>query len=133
MTRPITAPGLEPSLATVAAGFADAVCNALITSGLKDMALALQSDRERPVGTLALDIDFYSKAEADKPISDGSMEWQGQTVSWTGARWCVVKDRWTGTNWRRVRKLSGPLQFTDALTRCGEESRRTGIGRKSAA
>lgn len=109
---------------------ANAICEGMVAQSRKDMAAARLADLERPVGEQRIDIDFYSPAERKKPAQDFDFHAHGYHYQGTGSRWCVIKVRWTGTDWRRIRRLSGPLQFTDALTRAGEEAKRTGIPRK---
>lgn len=106
----------------------NAVCDALVAQSRREMAEARSVASARPVGEVRLDIDFFSPAERGKPVEDydfhdaSGRHWKG-----FGARWCVIKVRWTGTDWKRVRRISGPLQFTPALTRCTEECARLGL------
>ena len=103
----------------------------LVAQARREIADAYHRDAERPTGALALDIDFYSKADRSKPIEDydfydaSGRHWKG-----TGARWCVVKVRWDGSEWKRVRRITGPLLYTPALDRLYEESRRRGLERR---
>lgn len=110
---------------------AEDICKAMVAGAKRDMAKARLADLQRPVGALALDIDFYSKAERDKPHEDYDFHAHGHHYKGFGARWCVVKVRWDGSEWKRLRKLSGPLQFTEALSRLSEECARTGMERRS--
>lgn len=105
-------------------GLAEAVCSALANQSRKELAEARQRDAARPIGETRLDIDFYSKAESDKPVEDYDFHAHGNHYQGFGGRWCVVRQRWTGDRWQRVRKLTGPLQFTAALDRCAEMKRR---------
>lgn len=108
-------------------GLADQIVAGLATQARRDIAASRAIDAARPVGEVRLDIDFYSKADRDKPIDDGEMMLHGTLVRWTGARWCVAKYKWTGSEWKRLRRISGPLKFTPALERRTEEARRTGL------
>lgn len=105
------------------------VCTAMAANARRDIAKARLADLERPVGTLALDIDFYSKADRNKPVEDYDFHAHGRHYQGFGARWCVIKVRWDGSEWKRVRKLSGPLQLTAALSRLSEECSRSGLER----
>lgn len=122
--------GCPASAESVAEFVADDICVALAANAQRDMAKAQLADLERPVGTIALDIDFYSKAEAGKPVEDYDFHAHGHHYQGFGARWCVVKVRWDGSEWKRIRRLSGPLQFTPALERLSEECRRTELERR---
>lgn len=109
----------------------------LIVDGLaeqarRDIAKSRSADAERPVGEVRLDIDFYSPADRDKPIEDYDFHAHGHHYQGTGARWCVAKYRWTGTRWRRVRRISGPLLYTPALDRCTQECKRLVLKRVGA-
>jgi len=99
-----------------------------------EFAAARLKDADRPIGTKALDIDFYSAADRDRPIEDGSMIYQGRRVQWKGARWCVVLVSWDGQRWKRVRRITGPLNGVGAaLTRRGELCKTRGLLRKDDA
>lgn len=97
-----------------------AICKAMVNQARIEAANERAADRARPVGTTKIDTDFYSPAEAKKPISDYDFHAHGHHYQGSGARWAVVLLRWTGTEWRRVRRLSGPLQFEAALHRATE-------------
>lgn len=108
---------------------ANAICSAMVDQARKDMATARRLDAERLVGEQRIDIDFYSPAEKSKPVEDYDFHAHGYHYKGSGSRWCVIKVRWTGVAWRRIRRLSGPLPFVEALHRATEEGRRTGLAR----
>lgn len=110
------------------------IVDGLAAQARRDIADARALNAARPVGEIRLDIDFYSAADRDKPIEDfdfhdaSGRHWKG-----TGARWCVAKYKWTGSEWKRLRRISGPLLFTPALDRCAQECKRLGLKRVGAA
>lgn len=110
---------------------ADAIVSALVEGSRADLAKARLADIERPVGTLAVDIDFYSRAEKDKPHEDYDFHAHGHHYQGSGARWCAIKVKWTGSEWKRVRRLTGPMQFSDALSKRSEFALRLGLGVRS--
>ena len=81
------------------------ITNALAAQARQSIATSRREDAARPIGARGVTIDFYDRGEADKPVQDG--------------RWAAWLVRWTGTEWRRTRRLSGPLEFSDALDRAG--------------
>lgn len=101
-------------------GVADEICFALAARAKADLAKARADDAARRVGQPKIDIDFYDRSEAKKPVEDYDFHAHGHHYQGFGARWAVWRYRWTGNDWRRTRRLSGPLQFTDALTRASE-------------
>lgn len=109
---------------------ASAVCEALVGQARRDMAKARAEAAERPIGEVRLDIDFYSKEDRSKPVEDYDFtDASGRHFKGFGARWAVWRVKWTGSEWRRVRKVSGPLKFTPALDRLVEEGKRLGLER----
>lgn len=107
-----------------------AIASALVDQAKRDMAAARQRDQERPIGQVRLDIDFYSKADRDKPVEDWDfVDSSGRHWKGFGARWTVAKYKWTGTEWKRFRRLTAPLKFVDALDRCADECRRLNLER----
>lgn len=106
-----------------------AVANALAADARRQIAKARAEDAARMIGAQGVTIDFYDRREADKPISDGSMVIRGREVSWAGSRWAAWLVRWDGRRWKRTRRLSGPLQFTDALDRASELCRKRSLPR----
>lgn len=110
---------------------ADIICGAMVERAKRENAAARLADAQRTVGTLALDIDFYSAADRKLPAEDYDfVDASGRHFRGVGSRWAVVKVRWNGAEWKRIRKLSGPLKFTDALTRCTSEAARLGLERR---
>ncbi len=106
------------------------IANAIIADSRARLREQLAEDRARPIGEKRLDIGFYSNAESDKPVSDGSMEMRGVHYRWTGARWAVWRVRWTGERWQQYRRLSGPLESSSAaLDRLTEECKRLNLER----
>lgn len=90
---------------------ANSIWRSIVEDSNKRLREKREADRARPVGTKALDIDFYTRAEAGKPIEAGSMMSRDgrYTYTWEGAQWAVWLVRWTGTEWRRVRRITGPI------------------------
>lgn len=78
-----------------------------------DCAARFARDRVRPDHTAALDLDFYSLGEAPRPSAE--------------QRYCVAQFEWRAGGWRRVRKLSGPMQFGPALDQLATHLKRTGF------
>lgn len=107
----------------------DEICAVLTANARANILASKEAAMRRDIGAMALDIDFYSKAERDKPCEDYDFHAHGRHYKGAGSRWCVVKVKWNGSEWKRVRKLTGPLQFTDALSRLTEEVRKTGLER----
>jgi hypothetical protein len=105
------------------------ICDGLVAQAKREITSARLEAAQRPVGEIRLDIDFYSPSDRDKPMDDYDFVAQGRHYKGTGSRWCVVKVRWTGSEWRRFRKLTGPMKMVDALHRCSEECARTGLER----
>jgi len=105
------------------------VCGAMVAEAKRDLAAAKIADAERPIGTKRIEIDAYDDAERKKPIDDYDFHLAGRHYQGSGTRWCVVIERWNGKEWRRQRRISGPLKFVDALTRRTEErARRNATG-----
>ena len=84
----------------------------------KRMAAKREADKARPVGEKALDFDFWSKADRDKPVEGGSLTRKyrdnkgrehEQTVTWYPAQWCICLYRWDGTRWKRLRRITPPI------------------------
>lgn len=92
------------------------IVNAMVAEGRKQLAQARLDDHDRPIGTHAIDIDFYSKRDREATIED--------------SRWCVRAYRWDGSAWRKRRRLSGPLIFEDALDRAADEASARGVERR---
>jgi hypothetical protein len=76
------------------------------------------ADAARPIGTKALDFDFWSKADRDKPVEGGHYtrkyrDARGRVheveVSWYPAQWCVCLYRWDGARWKKLRRITGPI------------------------
>ena len=61
----------------------------------------------------ALDVAPYNHGEATKPVDK--------------MRWTVARFEWTGNQWRRVDRLTGPMRFEDAARELERHSKRTGI------
>jgi hypothetical protein len=91
------------------------ITDAFLDQSRKEMATRQLENAARPIGTTGVRLDFYTRSEADKPISDGEMTINGQKYSWTGSRWAVWLVRWTGTDWRNVRRLTGPKTLGSEL------------------
>jgi hypothetical protein len=108
---------------------ADTIVSALVEQSRRDMADKARADAERSIGEVRLDIDFYSKADAKKPAEDYDFHAHGHHYKGFGARWAVWKVRWTGSEWRRMRKLTGPLKFADVLTEVTEQCKRLDLKR----
>jgi hypothetical protein len=107
------------------------IVSGMVANARSEIAKARLQDAERPIGTEALDIDFYSAADSKKPVEDYDFtDASGRRFKGFGARWCAIKVKWTGSDWRRVRRLTGPLQFTEALTRCSELADKLGLERR---
>jgi hypothetical protein len=109
---------------------ASVIASALVAQARRNIAVRRLEDSERQIGEVRLDIDFYSKADRGKAVEDWDFtDASGRHFKGVGARWCVAKYKWTGTEWRRYRRISGPLKFTPALDRCYEECTRLGLKR----
>jgi hypothetical protein len=94
------------------------------------MAAKREADKSRDVGAMALQMNFYSKAEIDKPYEDGSIRVNGKEQHYAGRRWCVWLMRWTGREWRKVKRVSGPMPLNNALyARLREECARRKLDR----
>jgi hypothetical protein len=107
-----------------------ALAHAMAADARREIAKARLRDMERPIGEKRLDTGFYSAAERDKPVEDYDFWAHGRHYVGTGSRWAVWRVRWTGSEWQQYRRVSGPLGFTEALTRLTEEC--TGLGLKRA-
>lgn len=109
---------------------ASQICSVLVEQSRKDIAAKRAENDAREIGEVRLDIDFYSKADAKLPVEDYDFtDASGRHFKGFGARWAVVKVKWDGVQWKRFRKISGPLQFTPALDRLIEECKRLGLER----
>ena len=105
----------------------------------KRMAEKRAADKARPVGTRALDFDFWSKADRDKPINGGSYERTYRTTDgreitefhqWWPAQWCVCLYRWDGSRWKKLRRITGPIgSIGSAMDALYYEMEVTGIQR----
>lgn len=82
------------------------IADALAADARRAIAEARLADMERPLGTQAIDIDFYSAKDREASVDD--------------ARWCVTLVRWNGKAWQRARKLTGPLTFEAVVVAAGE-------------
>ena len=102
----------------------DEIVNAIAADVRQRFAQLSREDRQRPVGEKRLDIDVYNEAERDRPIDDGEMVLHGKRVHWVGTRWAVWRVRWTGKEWRRYLRISGPLKYSQALDRLSAECKR---------
>jgi len=101
-----------------------AIVRALVAQATQSLAARRAIDAARPVGTRGISIDFYDSTDRKRPAVDYDVTTpDGRRYQGFGARWAAVLVSWTGTEWRRVRRLSGPLQFEDALDRAGEEAK----------
>lgn len=108
---------------------ANAVVQGMGNQARKAIASARLADRQRPIGEVRLDIDFYSAAEREKPTDDYDFMIGKQRYVGTGARWCVVRVRWDGNEWKRTCRLTGPMKFEPALRDCSERCAKTGMQR----
>ena len=111
-------------------GLIEHVVGALAQQARERIVDAKRADAGRDVGTLALDVGFYSKADIDKPIEDYDFHAHGRHYQGFGNRWAVWKFRWDGTEWRRIRKLTGPLKFEASLDELSALKAKTGLERK---
>lgn len=103
---------------------------ALAAQARKDIAKAHSEAAARPIGEIRLDIGFYSAKDRKLPVEDYDFtDASGRRFKGQGSRWAVWMVRWTGSGWRNVRKLSGPLKFTPALDRLIEECQSRGLER----
>lgn len=98
---------------------ANLIAQALVRQAQGELAKAAQRAADRPVKTVALDIDLYGPADYKRDIES--------------ARWTVARFEWTGARWRRVRKLCGPKKFADALDELQFQLKRTGLPRVTNA
>lgn len=64
---------------------------------------------------VALDIDLYDRADRHRPPAN--------------VRYAVVKFEQRGQRWRRVRRLTGPMKFEQAMAELLFQMKRTGLPR----
>ena len=100
-----------------------AIADALAAQAKRDLAAKRAEDRARPIGQKRIDVDFYSEAERERPFAY-DFEMGGKRFKGRAAFWCVVLVKWTGDRWQRYRRISGPMDYTEALDRMGQECRR---------
>lgn len=97
------------------------------------------ADKARPIGERALDFDFWSNADRNKPIDGGSFERtyrtaDGREISefyqWWPAQWCICLYRWDGARWKKLRRITGPIgSISSAMDALYYEMEVTGIQR----
>lgn len=98
----------------------EAIMSAMLQSAKRDIARSRLDDLSRRVGETKIEIDFFDRKESEKPHEDYNFDVHGRHYEGSGARWAVWRYRWNGSEWKRARRLSGPLKFGDALTRATE-------------
>lgn len=77
-------------------------------------------DNARPIGEKRIDVGFYDQAQADKLYES----YRGDEIQWS-----AILVKWTGDNWKRVRRLTGPMEFEAALNECSRFCRQRGMER----
>ena len=83
------------------------IAKAMASQAKREIAIVRAIDAARPVGQKAIDIDHYDRARAKKQYHS----FQGDKIKWS-----AVLVKWDGKEWKRIRRLTGPSEFSDALS-----------------
>ena len=91
------------------------VTRAMIAQAKCRLAETQRQNRARPVGHQGVSLDFYDRHQADRSIDH--------------IRWAVWLVSWDGTSWKRRRRLSGPGELSETLSKAGQIAKARGLQR----
>lgn len=77
-----------------------------------DLRRALEAAERRPIDTYAIGLDWYQPEHRNLPPAR--------------ARYCAAIFQWSGSRWRRVRRMTGPRPLKDIQTEISFQSKRLG-------
>lgn len=94
----------------------NSIAEAMRTSIQKDLRESAARDAARPIGEIRVDIDFYDrKKDSIRPVDE--------------AKWCAVLVKWSGYQWKRYRRMTGPENIDIALSNVTRIARQRGLER----
>jgi hypothetical protein len=106
-----------------------AVAQALAADAKRSLAAKMAELRAIPIGEKRLDIDFYNEKERERPVTAYDFKLGNQHYKGRASLWCVVFVKWTGDRWQRYKRMTGPMDYSDALTRLVKECKRRDMKR----
>ena len=75
---------------------------AMRNAAIADITAERKIDAARPIGEKRIDIGFYDDVkDRNKPV--------------ISTRWSAILVKWNGKAWKRIKRLTGPSLYEDAL------------------